>query len=58
MATARIYPPTYGRRRGAVSEVLKLVLTNFWPFVAAALLIVAVGSAVAEVVAAWRRRDP
>lgn len=42
-------------------DILRLVLTNFWPFVAAVFLlsvgITSVGTAVAEIVSAWRGAD-
>ena len=38
-----------------MADLLRLILTNFWPFVAAILLIGAVGDAIANIVKAWRK---
>lgn len=38
-----------------MADVLRLVLTNFWPFCAAILLIGAVGDGIASIVSAWRK---
>lgn len=38
-----------------MGDVIHLVLTDFWSFVAAVILIGAVGDAVANIVAAWRK---
>lgn len=42
-----------------MTEILRLVLTEFWPFAAAVVLIEVTGQAVAAIVAAFRKgRDP
>jgi len=42
-----------------MTEILHMVLTEFWPFFAAVVLIEVAGQAVASVVAAFRKgRDP
>jgi ABC-type transporter Mla maintaining outer membrane lipid asymmetry permease subunit MlaE len=38
-----------------MTDILKMVLTHFWPFVAAVVLIATVGEALAAIVGAWRK---
>ena len=38
-------------------DILRMVLTEFWPFVAACVLIGMVGNSVADVVRAWRKPE-
>lgn len=39
-----------------MGEFLRLIVTNFWPFVATVILIGTIADAVAKIVAAWRGR--
>lgn len=42
-----------------MAEILRMVLTEFWPFLAAVLLIGAIGDAIATIVEAFRKgREP
>ena len=41
-----------------MTEIMRLVLTNFWPFVAACILIALAGNAVACIVLAVRGKEP
>ena len=39
-----------------MTDIIRLVLTNFWPFVAALILITTVCSGIAEIIAALRKK--
>ena len=38
-----------------MADLLRLVLTNFWPFIAALILLTATLSGLADIVRAWRK---
>lgn len=40
-----------------MKELLTLILTNWWPFIGAIILIHTIGEAVATVVAAFRKKE-
>lgn len=39
-----------------MADILRTVLTEFWPFIAALMLIGALGDAIADIVKAFRRK--